>query len=425
MQDFIRSTLDSIHSLEDKTALKDALNDVFLALYEESERKYAALEERVRAELPLIYEPYTIYSTVLGRTQLDSGHPYLSPMIPSEAEEPSFSVDGLAGALAENEQPVIGTVFYEADYLKCRRLDLDHQIFDGAFYIDAEWYPFKFRLKPVKRYMALVETLYSIFLRNDVPWTTVNCAYLNKFFDIALVNLPNIPPCGDITRGNIYLSFPPYSKSIKQDLIPVWNIDKHRVKGDDFPVPALDKVNYEYHFHTNRLGSENGFLMDYDSAYIQSSRREEGIVIAASPVQRGLTWDMFRFRQRQDRPVDTYLYPVLSNKRDDCFSTRLTAAYGVQVKTRAELRKLLSSFESTKSIEPESMNLVNDKISGETYSMNPFIIDELRDPEFQRTLVLGFRAKERNDFLKHDLASFLVSQAQLVYPEYNCVGTLL
>ncbi|MCL2343186.1 MAG: hypothetical protein FWC62_04710 [Firmicutes bacterium] len=425
MRDFITKTLDGIRDLDEKTILKDALNDVFWELYTETERKYALLEERVRAELPLVYEPYTICSTVLRRTQVDNGHPYLSPMIPSESESLNVNVGKLADALAENEQPVIGTVFYEADYLKCRRVDLDHQIFDGVFRIGGEQYPFKCRLKPAKRYMDLVANLYGMFLQNNVPWTTVNCAYLNKFFDISLIDLPTIPPYKEISGEQIHITFLPYGDAIKRDFIPVWNIDRHRVKGDDFPMPALDKVNYEYRFHTNKLSVENGFLVDYDSAYIQSSRREEGIVVAVSPVQRGLTWDMLRIRRRQDRPVDTYPYVVLSNKQDDCFSTRLTAASGVQVKTKAELRKLLSSFESAKSVEPESMNLVNDKISGETYSMNPFIMDELRDPEFQRTLALGFRAKNRNDFLSRDLVSFLVSQAQLVYSEYNCVGTLL
>jgi hypothetical protein len=234
------------------------------------------------------------------------------------------------------------------------------------------------------------------------------------------------PPQGTkISAEQFKISFSDYNDLIIHGLIPVWNIDKQRAKGEDFPVPASDKVNYEYRFDTGKLGTGNGFLVDYDGEYILSVRRENDSIVAVSPQSKGLVWNMYRFRKRHDRAVDTYKYPVISNARKDSFSAAMTAAYGVTVKTKAELRKLIRSFEVSEYIELESMTFADKNQNGETYDMNPYIIDELRDPKYQRTLVLGFRAYKRDFFLNRDLISFLVSQIQIIYPEYNCVGALL
>jgi hypothetical protein len=347
-------------------------------------------------------------------------------MIQKEMIEPVFNTKELADALGDNEQPIIGTIFYEADSIKCRQLDFSTRIYDGAIEVGSKRYPFKCCLRPTKRYMELVEKLYNIFLQNDMPWTTINCSYLNKFFDIRIVSMPEVPPPRTTIKfEQIHISFEQYDRSIRHGIIPVWNIDIHHVKGDDFPVPALDNINYEYRFDTSKLGSENGFLVDYNSAYILSVRRENDNIIAVSPQQRDLIWDIYRFRKQQDRAVDTYQYPVLSNARRDSFSARLTAMYGVQIKTKAELRGLISSFEASRNIELRTITFAGEKFSGETYSMNQFIKDELRDPEYRKTLVLGFGARSRDYFLTRDNISFLTSQIQMVFPEYNCVGTIV
>jgi hypothetical protein len=254
----------------------------------------------------------------------------------------------------------------------------------------------------------------------------MNSAYLNKLFDVRLTELAKALPSGaKITPSQARLSFGVYESDIRRALIPVWNVDKRLVKGDDFPVPAADKVNYEYRFGIEKLGADNGYLMDYDSAPLLSTRMEENTIIAVSPESRNLKWDIYRIRKRRDRVMDAYAYPVISNRRKDIFSTRLMSRYGIEVKTKAELRKLAASFEAEEWVTLESMRFAGGESSGESYSMNPFIHDEIRDPAYQKTLLLSFKATKRDFFLTRDMMSFLVSQVQLIYPEYRCVGVLL
>ena len=55
----------------------------------------------------------------------------------------------------------------------------------------------------------------------------------------------------------------------------------------------------------------------------------------------------------------------------------------------------------------------------ETYSMNPFIEDEMRDYQAQKKLTLYFTPGPEETWLQRDVASFLVSEVQRLYPEYE------
>ena len=57
--------------------------------------------------------------------------------------------------------------------------------------------------------------------------------------------------------------------------------------------------------------------------------------------------------------------------------------------------------------------------------MNDFILDEIREDEYEKRLVLLFRKKSALTFLLRDIMSFLVSEVQLMYGEYRCEGRLL
>ena len=56
--------------------------------------------------------------------------------------------------------------------------------------------------------------------------------------------------------------------------------------------------------------------------------------------------------------------------------------------------------------------------------MNPFIIDEVRRKDAAKQLILCFQGSQKLKWLQRDIMSFLVSEVQLLYPEYQCVGKL-
>ena len=56
--------------------------------------------------------------------------------------------------------------------------------------------------------------------------------------------------------------------------------------------------------------------------------------------------------------------------------------------------------------------------------MNAFITDEIRNREAQEKLILFFRPGQKETWLQRDILSFLVSEVQRIYPEYDCGGVL-
>ena len=51
--------------------------------------------------------------------------------------------------------------------------------------------------------------------------------------------------------------------------------------------------------------------------------------------------------------------------------------------------------------------------------------DEIRSRKGRRRLVLLFEAGQAESWLQRDIASFLVSEVQELYPEYQCEGKIV
>jgi len=73
----------------------------------------------------------------------------------------------------------------------------------------------------------------------------------------------------------------------------------------------------------------------------------------------------------------------------------------------------------------QGIYVVDKRMQGETWEGNKFIQDEIRDITALKTLLLQFKPADKKDILNRDIMSFLVSQIQLVYPEYICIGVLI
>ncbi|MDR2022918.1 MAG: hypothetical protein LBQ71_06615 [Hungatella sp.] len=216
-----------------------------------------------------------------------------------------------------------------------------------------------------------------------------------------------------------------YEKYVRSDYLPVWNLENMNIESDGFPVLAEDKKNFEYRFDLTKMGMENGYLVDYDNSMVVKTRREGNFLIAVSSLEKGVQWNVTKITQRKDTITDQYHYELLSNKQTDSFAGRMALHYGTVVRTKLELMRILHSFEAGASLEFDSLHIAKTPVLGETYDMNPFITDEIREDGDQKTMILRFKPLGQKDFLIRDTMSFLVSQVQYIYPEYRCVGVLV
>ena len=87
--------------------------------------------------------------------------------------------------------------------------------------------------------------------------------------------------------------------------------------------------------------------------------------------------------------------------------------------------RFLKSFKCS-----ESLSFVEAKVSSkprivETYSTEKFIEYEYRMGDRAQFLELAFRPRDEDFYLNRDLMSFLVTEVQHFFPEYQCVGKLV
>lgn len=425
MRKYIAQKLDGMKSITEKDMLRDVMEDIFIPMYDHTETQYDRLEQRVKAQMPLDSSSYIIWTTLMERENAARGCPYLSPMLEEDLQRPTIELSGLRERLQNEREIRLDTVFVQADYLTCKEIADDRKILEGTLATDNGEFHIGVRLRLSERYPRCIESLYRLFLSNSIPWQTVNAPYLFKLFDVMLIRIDLAGKEEGGTVSSYKVSYGDRTKYIRQGLVPVWNIRKLHIKSEDFPLAALDKVNYEYEFDLSEEGAENGYLADYGNADISTVRREENSLIVTSPAPKGLVWDMYKIMKRKEYATDYFPYELMNNAQEDSFAARMIASYGTVIKTYAELHRLLAVYDVSQYIELDSVQVVSGAVTGETYEVNAFLQDEIRDLAVSKSLLLKFKPQKRNSYILRDVISFLVSQVQLIYPEFHCVGVLI
>jgi len=424
MRDYIAQRLNEMRSPAEKDMLREAMESIFIPLYDHVEGQYTELERRVKEEMSLSTSKFAIWTTIMERATANGGCPYLFPMLTDDLQKPQLELSDVQTGLKNGNEIRLDTVFLEADYLECKQLIDNKQVLNGKLLAGGREYQIGVRLRQAARYKSCIEDLYRLFISNSIPWQTMNSPYLFKLFDVMLVRIDN----GEALSGTIErvtVDYGSLAPKIREGFVPVWNIHKKRIKSEDFPLVAMDKVNYEYHFDLAEHGPEHGYLADYESADIASVRRENDVLVVTSPSAKGLVWDMYKVAKKMDYVTDHFKYELMNNVQTDSFAGRMLSYYSMVVKTQGELTRVLNSYDASRFVQLDSFQIVSGRTTGETYEVNTFMIDEVRDLAVSKTMMLRFKPQIRNHILLRDEMSFLTSQVQLIYPEFHCIGVLV
>lgn len=116
----------------------------------------------------------------------------------------------------------------------------------------------------------------------------------------------------------------------------------------------------------------------------------------------------------------------MENLRRDGFAERFLRKNGQKVRTKGELERFIRGFALESYIGYQDCRLEDGEgEEAETYSMNFFIKDEIREQKGRRKLILFFKEQGKETWLLRDIASFITSEVQELYPEYQCEGRML
>lgn len=426
MKEMIQREIQNIRKLEERVAFRELMEGVFLPLYETNQRMYEDLEDRIQEELSCDVNRCLIRTGLVEKGYVDVSHHLMTPMLSEDLEERSCSIKELKEALVEKGGFPLMTILLQCDYLDIQELWSKDPEFQGTLKTeqpDRTW-KIRVRLRRNIKYLDEVAKLYKLFLKNGIPWQTVNAPYLYKMADVMLTGLEE-GLTGQEKIQKIEIQFGTWSSVIRYDPVPVWNVRRLSLNSIGFPAPCEDHRNYEHVISIQEYGVQNAYLAEDDSELVSVVQRGAKIHIVSS-AKEAKKWKVHMIQNGTDSRIDRYAWPVMENRRAESFSERYQRKWGQNIRTKAELARFIGGFHMDPYVKYQDCEVLDQfPERPQTYSMNPFVEDEIRDTGAQKKLLLYFEPGAQEAWLQRDIASFLVSEVQRLYPEYECGGKLL
>ncbi|MEA0554840.1 normocyte-binding protein [Lysinibacillus irui] len=424
IKELMYERLRKIEDLEQRQLLKDIVSGVFVNLIDYQDEMNRKLEERVFNEIEDVENRFDIYVTLSSKEDVDPIHQCLFPMRPADLETKVIDTANLLQSLKNKEQAVLCTLFLECDSIQIHQLLVEERCFNGTLVTTEGQVEIKVSLSRNSDYLQEIDKLYPIFQINGLPWKTINHPYAYKFLDVNLVDCPPLNEDTEIIE--IMVDLEEYESKKRLDMVPLWNIERHEVKNVGFPIPAIDKINYEHVLSIRKTGNEHGYLVEADEENVRYVKRSDNELTIVSPQDKSGVWQLIKIAKMEDEKIGKLHYELVSNRRIEHFMHKFASKYTANVKTKGEITRMINSFEAAVSVELVDVDIVDSfSRAGITHSANPFLTEMIGENSHKKTMLLKFKAKAKKDFIANDILSFLVSEVQRHFFEYKCVGVWL
>ncbi|UJF32216.1 normocyte-binding protein [Paenibacillus hexagrammi] len=466
MREIVTDRLSKMEDLEQRKLLRHILTGVFSQLADRQEDACRQLEERVFREVAGSGDLYTVYASVCHREELDPIDEFLHPMLPEDALPAAMPEAGeLAACLERGEEAKLQSFYMECDMDRMNRLLAEWRTFRGELVTPEGTIGMKVRVTAKKDYIQAIEKLYGLFRLNGVPWTTVNHPYAYKFIDVHLVECESVLHEG-LVINEIRIHLEEYEADKRIDWIPLWNIERLMFQSSGFPIPALDKINYEHVLSIRRTGSGHGYLVDAHEEELRYVKREVNEIVIVSPKSKAGGWSMWKVAQPDlavagkgasgagkaaaasttasalagtpegmsagtsvKRPEGLPVH--VSNRRRITFASGFERLQAASLRSIGDVKRIVYSFEAAAGLRLDKVELLSSDAQARMesaergfYSMNPFLKDTLRIEREKRVLLLGFTVTVAAPLVL-DRISFLMSEVQRHLPEYQVMGACL
>ncbi|MBR5913746.1 MAG: hypothetical protein IKZ58_05250 [Selenomonadaceae bacterium] len=421
IENYIRKRIPELDNLYERDLFKAIISSSTVELYKHIKEEYDALEKRIFDEAPRALRMPDLITCVVDSEKYDYTDAHMFPMFHEDLAKVRVNAADMISAVANNQEFYLYTCMIQADYLELRKLIQTQRRFKGVIQNEYGETPAEFILKQNERYIKKAEEIYEVAKLNYLPWRSVNTAYLYKLFDVYVVSIEQWDEQLEVLK--VTTEFDEFSEKVFYNPLPIWNAFEVTIKANSYPQPAVDRKYYEHYLYKKQFIEGHDYLLRRADTVIRNIRRQDGDIYIMCDSNLPKDWEFYEFVPSPD--PRNYANPLMSNEQNESFSRNMTEYFGQRIKTRTELIRFFNSFKCSK-----WLTFVDAKIKGkprkiETYSTEKFIDYEYRTGDRAQTLEFTFRPQDEDFYLNRDIMSFLVTEIQHLFPEYQCVGKLV
>lgn len=232
------------------------------------------------------------------------------------------------------------------------------------------------------------------------------------------------------------IDFGQWNDRIGLDYMALWNLEYFTFRSMKFMVPCIDGKYYEHELSLKEYDPDCGFMVKGNQD-ILSIRREQGRILMVSLKESFQEWQACRFGKRPDMDSYGYSHRILSNERKEHFADHLAVRYGQGIHSRTELFRLVEELDTEGRIRLRDCRIREKEQPGSCPAdMNWFLREDLFPMETRKVLELTFEGRAESvevngeaedlcDPEAEDMLRYIISQIQLLFDEYRCVGRLV
>lgn len=399
---------------EDEYALaKSVLYDGLYKMSEVFEERFKSLQKKVYDELESQEESYEIAVLLLSKND----NVFLRMFFPvSEADV----LDDASGDIREDSKErssTVKTIYLNADDSVCKAFAKEK--ISVSFTINGEKNLTSVQPKKAIRYRQELGKLNETFSHNGLRWNTVNTAYLDRFFDIDLSTVVQ-------NARDVEVHYGKYSDMVKENIYPVWNVEKTLFKSSTFLSPSKDGLYYEREMIRQKDKEIILCLVQKTDGMVGIRQEEEKIIVKSYEESYADLegYHIFDIRYtKEELPAG-----LISNKRKESLIGRLSANSKDKLHTKAEIERIIEELDIEEYVSLKSCErLVMKKDFLETGKilpdMNNFSSDDFQVTNESPKLILRF-LRNSDSNLCEAMVRYAVSQLQINFDEYICIGVL-
>lgn len=395
---------------------KKSIEEMFNNLIDSVENKHQEIEKSIKNSFKNLKKEMYFSSTLIQINELKYYSDQLNPII---EEKEKYSYENILNSIKNNEKIKFAKLYFNNSNLN--HID-ENKVFNGGLISGERTYDIGFKLTKFEGYKEEVKSLYKYSKNNFLSWTTPNMPYMNSFYELELIEYPeelrNLN-----TIDDFYYNLEEYEGEYKTNICPVWSIRKiEKLNSTDFTL--ISKGVYRY---KTGLDDKNIII------FINSDYKIYGIDydyenILELTINKIDLKNLNYYLLEEKINIKNYnnFFPIWTNKKSETFLNSYSNFYNQRIRSLGEIRRIINSMDGAKEFVIKEIYVVEKhkyKKQLKTYEINEYIISDLRNQKNKDFMVLIFQNDNIDNF-SYDILSYIISEIQILFPEYNCVGEL-